>query len=59
MPVRTETARLRAVVELRVFEGLTAEEIGAQLGCTSRSVHTYWSFARNWLSERLAGGPAL
>jgi RNA polymerase sigma factor (sigma-70 family) len=38
--------RMRSVVELRVFEGMTNEEIASQLGCSSRSVQTYWSFAR-------------
>ncbi|MBI4903849.1 MAG: hypothetical protein HY820_09450 [Acidobacteria bacterium] len=49
--------RIRSVVELRIFEGLTAEEIGARLGCSARSVTTYWGFARNWLSSRLNGEP--
>jgi DNA-directed RNA polymerase specialized sigma24 family protein len=38
--------RMRSVVELGVFEGMTNEEIAGQLGCSSRSVQTYWSFAR-------------
>lgn len=47
--------RLRSVVELRVFEGMTAEEIGSRIGCSARSVGTYWSFARKWLSSKLGG----
>ena len=43
----------RTVVEMKVFEGSTHEEIAARLGCTSRSVGTYWSFARQWLETEL------
>jgi len=47
--------KLRTVVEWRVFEGMTADEIGARMGCSARSVTTYWSFARKWLGARLSG----
>jgi RNA polymerase sigma factor (TIGR02999 family) len=43
--------RLRTVVELRVFEGKTADETAAAMGCSPRSVHKYWSFARRWLAS--------
>ena len=45
--------RLRAVVELRVFEGLTGEEIAERLGCGPATVARDWSFARRWLQEEL------
>ncbi len=45
--------QLRTVVEMKVFEGSTHEEIAARLGCSSRSVGTYWSFARQWLETEL------
>jgi len=48
---------LREVVELRVFEGLTREEIAREMGCGSATVARYWSFARNWLEEAFAGTP--
>ncbi len=48
--------RLRTVVEMRVFQGSSQEEIAAQLGCSTRSVGTLWSFARQWLAKEL--GPA-
>jgi RNA polymerase sigma factor (TIGR02999 family) len=45
--------RLRTVVELRVFEGKTAEETAAAMLCSLRTVHKYWSFARRWLASEL------
>lgn len=41
--------RLRAVVEMKVFEGLTGEEIAEQLGCSLRTVVATWTYARQWL----------
>jgi len=48
---------LRRVVELRVFEGLTREEIARKMGCGPATVARHWNFARNWLEEALAGTP--
>jgi RNA polymerase sigma factor (TIGR02999 family) len=45
---------LRRVVELKVFEGLTRDEISRELGCGTATVARHWSFARNWLDEALA-----
>ena len=42
---------IRAVVEMRVFEGMTAEEIAPKLGCSVVTVHRYWQFARRWLQS--------
>ncbi len=50
--------RLRAVVELRVFEGLTAEEIALRLECGSATVARDWNFAKHWLQKELAGAVA-
>src|SRR5438445_11596829 len=50
---------LRSVVELRVFQGLTREEIAREMGCGTATVARHWSFARNWLEEALAGTPGL
>ena len=49
---------LRRVVELRVFEGLTREEIAREMGCGTATVARHWNFARNWLEGVLAGTPA-
>jgi len=46
---------LRRVVELRVFEGLTREEIAREMGCGTATVARHWSFARNWLEQAFAG----
>ncbi len=46
--------RLRAVVEMKVFEGLTGEEIAELLGCSARTVVATWTFARQWLQANWA-----
>ncbi len=50
---------LRRVVELRVFEGLTREEIARKMGCGTATVARHWNFARNWLEEVFGGNPEL
>jgi RNA polymerase sigma factor (TIGR02999 family) len=45
--------RIRSVVEFRVFEGKTHEEIADELGCSVRTVGGCWSFARRWLEQEL------
>ena len=45
---------LRTVVEMKVFEGLTREQIAIGLNCSVRTVASHWSFARQWLQESLA-----
>jgi RNA polymerase sigma factor (TIGR02999 family) len=59
--VETALARLasidpkfRTVVEMRVFEGLSGDEIAVHLGCSPRTVSTYWTFAKRWLGQELA-----
>jgi len=42
---------IRTVVEMKVFEGLTAAEIAPRLGCAAVTVNRYWQFARLWLRE--------
>jgi RNA polymerase sigma factor (TIGR02999 family) len=48
---------LRQVVEMKVFEGLSREEIAARLGCSSRTVARHWEFASHWLQEALSRVP--
>lgn len=54
--VKLETIdpRLRAVVEMKVFEGLTSAEIARQLGCSPRTVVAAWTYARQWLQANWA-----
>lgn len=43
--------RLRAIVELRVFEGLTGDEIAERLECATATVAREWNFAKHWLQQ--------
>jgi RNA polymerase sigma factor (TIGR02999 family) len=45
-----------AVVKLRYFAGLTAEEAAVALGISLRTANRHWAFARAWLLDAL-GGP--
>ena len=45
--------RLRQVVELRFFGGLTEEEVAATLGVTTRTAQRDWAKARAWLYKEL------
>jgi RNA polymerase sigma factor (TIGR02999 family) len=47
--------RLRTIVEMKVFEGLTGEEIAERIGCSRRTVANYWNVARQWLQKEWAG----
>jgi RNA polymerase sigma factor (TIGR02999 family) len=42
---------IRTIVEMKVFEGLTAEEIATRLGCSAVTINRYWQFARHWLRK--------
>ena len=44
---------LRAVVEMRAFEGLSREEIASRLGCSVRTVARHWEFAKRWLQHAM------
>jgi RNA polymerase sigma factor (TIGR02999 family) len=47
----TINPKLRSVVEMKVFEGLTGEEIAGRLGCSPATVARQWYFAREWLKK--------
>ena len=49
------SARLRQVVEMRVFVGLTVEESALALGVNEKTVRRDWQLARAWLRRRLGG----
>lgn len=46
--------KFRTVIEMRVFEGLTVNEIAEQLACSPRTAASYWAFAKRWLENELA-----
>jgi len=46
---------IRTVVEMKVFQGMTADDIAVRLGCAPVTIHRYWQFARKWLSKELLG----
>lgn len=46
--------KLRQVVELKVFEGLSMDQVAERLGCAPRSAARHWSFARGWLQKALS-----
>jgi RNA polymerase sigma factor (TIGR02999 family) len=50
---RTEE-RASAVAEMRIFGGLTHEEIAHALGISKRTVDSDWKRARRWLRRELA-----
>jgi len=57
--LREQDERLAEVVEMSFFAGMTAEEIGAVLGVTARTVERDWAKARILLaSSETAGGEA-
>lgn len=50
----TLDARGAQVVEMRVFGGLTADEVATALGVSKRTVDSDWSVARMWLARELS-----
>ncbi|MBV8864048.1 MAG: sigma-70 family RNA polymerase sigma factor [Acidobacteriaceae bacterium] len=48
--------RLRSVVEMKVFEGLSVDEIAVRLGIAPRTVARNWTFSKEWLREKLQTG---
>ncbi len=49
--------QIAAVAELKLFSGMTKEDIAACCSISSATVVRHWRFARAWLTDRL-GGPA-
>jgi RNA polymerase sigma factor (TIGR02999 family) len=45
--------QLRSVVEMKVFEGLSVEDMAGRLNCSTRTVARHWNFAKHWLAKEL------
>jgi RNA polymerase sigma-70 factor, ECF subfamily len=45
--------RLREIVDLRFFGGLTIDEVASTLGLSARTVTREWNFAKAWLHAQL------
>lgn len=45
--------QLRTIVEMKVFEGLSSDEVAARLNLSLRTVERRWTLARQWLAEEL------
>ncbi len=43
----------RSETELKVFEGLSMEEVAEQLGIPVRTAYRRWTFARTWLASHV------
>jgi RNA polymerase sigma-70 factor (ECF subfamily) len=50
-----EDEREAKIVEMRVFSGLTVEEVAGVLGVSKRTVEGEWTHAKAWLRRRIAG----
>ena len=44
------------IVKMRVFTGMSVNEIATVLGCSEKTVQRHWNFAKAWLSRELAAG---
>jgi len=51
-------AEKAALVKLRYFAGLTADEAAAALGISCSTADRHWAFARAWLHRAIAKGGA-
>ena len=50
--------RQAKIVEMRVFSGLTVEEVSLALGVSKRTVEGEWTHAKAWLRRRMTQGEA-
>src|SRR4051812_32800643 len=50
-------AQAAEVVKLRVFAGMTVEEVAEHLGISPRTAKRSWAYARAWLGRELAADP--
>lgn len=50
---------LARIVELKIFAGLSMDEIAGVLGVSLATTERRWRVAKLWLAEALGSGPAL
>ena len=43
--------QLKSIVEMKVFEGMSVDEIAERLNCSPRTVARDWNFAKHWLAK--------
>jgi RNA polymerase sigma factor (TIGR02999 family) len=55
--LEAESPEAAAVVKLRYFAGLTAEQAAAALGVSKKTTDRQWAYARAWLFDALGGRP--
>lgn len=48
--------QFRAVAELKVFEGMSMEEVADQLAIPVRTAYRRWAFIREWLTAQVRAG---
>jgi RNA polymerase sigma factor (TIGR02999 family) len=48
-------ARMSRIVELRIFGGLSIEELAQVLGVSARTVDGDWAMAKKWIRRELSG----
>lgn len=48
-------ARMGEIAELRLFGGLTLQEVSDELGLSLSTIHTDWVFTRAWLIREVRG----
>lgn len=53
--LEAEEPEVAAVVKLRYFAGLTAQDAAAALGLSKRTADRHWAYAKAWLFQALGG----
>lgn len=54
--LETEEPEAAAVVKMRFFAGLTAEQAAEEMGISLRTANRHWAYSRAWLFEAIGNG---
>jgi len=57
--LNTVDGQAAEVVKLRVFAGMTVDEVAEHLGISPRTAKRSWAYARAWLGRELSAEPGL